>query len=91
MKKQNLIFKCLEDKWTYCYMEKLQAFVSTVKLRTNRVSKLTPNKVTKKDVPRLKLLRAEKTRKLGRQPKLNNGELNRKATNDIPFQKSYKQ
>ena len=28
MKKQNLIHKCLEDKWTYCYIEKLQAFVS---------------------------------------------------------------
>ena len=56
---KSLIYQYLEDKWTYSYIDKLQDFVNTINSRTNRVIKLAPNKVTKKDVPRLISLRAE--------------------------------
>ena len=49
---KSLIYKYLEDKWTYSYNDKLQDFVNTINSRTNRVFKLAPNKETKKDVPR---------------------------------------
>ena len=66
---KSLIYKYLEDKWTYSYIDKLQDFVNTINSRTNRVIKLAPNKVTKKDVPRLISLRAEQSLKLVRRPK----------------------
>ena len=48
---KNLKYKYLEEKWTYSYINQLQSFVKTINTRINRVTKLTPNKVTKKDVP----------------------------------------
>ena len=50
---KNLIYKYLEDKWTYSYINLLQSFVQTINSRVNRVTNLAPNKVTKKDVPYL--------------------------------------
>ena len=50
---KNLIYKYLEDKWTYSYINQLQSLVQTSNCRFNRVTKLAPNKVTKKDVPYL--------------------------------------
>ena len=85
------IYKYLEDKWTYSYIDKLQDFVNTINSRTNRVIKLAPNKVTKKDVPRLISLRAEQSLKLVRRPKLYVGDFVRIAKIDIPFRKGYKQ
>ena len=81
----------MEDKWTYSYIDKLQDFVNTINSRTNRVIKLAPNKVTKKDVPRLISLRAEQSLKLVRRPKLYVGDFVRIAKIDIPFRKGYKQ
>ena len=60
----------MEDKWTYSYIDKLQDFVNAINSRTNRVTNLALNKVTKKDVPRLISLRAEQSLKLVRRPKL---------------------
>ena len=50
---KNIIDKYLEEKWTYSYIDKLDQFVRTINSRVNRVTKLAPNRVTKKDVPRL--------------------------------------
>ena len=44
---KNLIYKYLEDKWTYSYINELQNFVKTIKSRINRVTGLAPSKVTK--------------------------------------------
>ena len=79
----------MEDKWTYSYIDKLQDFVNTINLRTNRVIKLAPNKVTQKDVPRLISLRAEQSLKLVRRPKLYVGNFVRIAKIDIPFRKYF--
>ena len=43
---KNLIYKYLDDKWTYSYIDKLQDFVNAINLRTIRVTNLAPNKVT---------------------------------------------
>ena len=88
---KNLIYKYLEDKWTYSYIDKLQDFVNAINSRTNRVTNLAPNKVTKKDVPRLISLRAEHSLKLVRRPKFYVGDYVRLAKVDIPFRKGYKQ
>ena len=56
---KSVIYKYLEDKWTYSYIDKLHDFVNKINLRTNRVIKFAPNKLTKKDVPRLILLGAD--------------------------------
>ena len=81
----------MEDKWTYSYIDQLQDFVNTINSRTNRVIKLAPNKVTKKDVPRLISLRAEQSLKLVHRLKLYVGNFVRIAKIDIPFRKGYKQ
>ena len=88
---KSLIYKYLEDKWTYSYIGKLQDFVNTLNSRPNRVFKLAPNKVTKKDVPRLISFRAEQSLKLVCRPKLYVGDFVRIAKIDIPFRKGYKQ
>ena len=81
----------MEDKWTYSYIDKLQVFVSAIKSRTNRVTKLAPNEVTKKDVPRLISLRVEQSQKLVRRPKLYVGGFVRIAKIGFPFRKGFKQ
>ena len=88
---KNLIYKYLEDKLSYSYIDKLQDFVNAINSRTNRVTNLAPNKVTKKDVPRLISLRAEQSLKLVRRPKLYVGDYVRLAKVDIGFRKGYKQ
>ena len=47
---KNFIFKYLQDKWTHSYINQLQSFIQTINSRVNSVTKLAPNKVTKKDV-----------------------------------------
>ena len=88
---ENLIYKYLEDKWIYSYIDKLQDFVNAINSRTKCVTNLAPNKVTKKDVPRLISLRAEQSLKLVRRPKLYVGDYVRLAKVDIRFRKGYKQ
>ena len=58
---KNIIHRYLEENWTYSYIDKLDDFVKTINSRVNRITKLAPNKVTKKDVPRLVSLSAETT------------------------------
>ena len=45
---KNIIYKHLEHKWTYLYINKLSQFVDTINSRVNHVTKLAPNKVRKK-------------------------------------------
>ena len=56
---KNITYKYLEEKWTYSYIDKLDQFVKTINSRVNHVTKLAPNRVTKKDVPRLVSLSAQ--------------------------------
>ena len=56
---KNIIYKYLAEKWTYSYIDKLDQFVKTINSRVNRVTKLAPNRVTKKNVPRRVSLSAQ--------------------------------
>ena len=88
---KSIIYKYLEFEWTYSYFEKLQIFVQTIKSRVNRVTKLAPNKVTKKHVPALVSLIANSSSKLVQKPKFYVGDYVRIAKTDLPFRKGYKQ
>lgn len=88
---KNIIYKHLENKWTYHYISKLQSFVNTINSRVNRVTKLAPSKVTKKHVPYLISLTAEQSSKLVKKPKFAIRDKVRIAKEDLPFKKGYKQ
>ena len=45
---KNIIHRYFEEKWSYSYIDKLDDFVKTINSRVNRITKLAPNKVTKK-------------------------------------------
>ena len=45
---KNILYRYLEEKWTYSYLDKLDTFVKTINSRVNRTMNLAPNKVTKK-------------------------------------------
>ena len=84
-----LIYKKLEGKWTYSYIDKLQKFVNAVNSNTNCVTILSPYQVTKTDNPCLISLRAEQFLKLVRRPELYVGEYVRLAKLDVLFRKGY--
>ena len=48
---KNIIYKYLEEKWTWTYIKDLLQFVNTIISRVNRVTQLAPNKVFKKHEP----------------------------------------
>ena len=86
---KNIIYRYLEEKWTYSYLDKLDSFVKTINYRVNRTIKLAPNKVTKKDVPRLVSLIANTT--FSQKPKFFVGDLVRILKKEETFGKGYKQ
>ena len=86
---KNIFYKYLEEKWTYSYIDKLDQFVNTINSRVNRVTKLAPNKVTKKDVPRLVSLSAQTS--IRQKPKFYIGDFVRIVKKDKAFRKGYKQ
>ena len=88
---KNIIYRYLEDKWTYSYITKLPDFVQILNSRTNRVTKLAPKDVKKKHVPQIISQAAENSSKLFRTPKLKIGDYVRIAKVDLPFRKGYKQ
>ena len=88
---KSLIYKYLEDKWTYSYINQLQSFVQTINSRVNRVTKLAPNKVKKKDVPYLLSLIFNRSAKIVRRPKFYVGDFVRISKADFPFRKEYEQ
>ena len=61
---KNIIYKYLELEWTYSYIENLQSFVQTINSRIKSVTKLAPNKVTRKHVPALVSIIANSSTKL---------------------------
>ena len=65
---KNMIYKHLEYKWTWKYVDRLDDFVKIINSRVNRVTKLAPNKVQKKDVPKLVLRVDEQSASLLRTP-----------------------
>ena len=86
---KKIIHRYLEEKWTYSYIDQLDQFVKTINSRVNRVTKLAPNKVTKKDLPRLMcfITQTSTTQK----PKFYVGDFVRIVKKDKAFRKSYKQ
>ena len=86
---KNIIYRYLEEKWTFSYLDKLDAFVKTINSRVNRTIKLAPNKVTKKDVPRLVSLTANTTN--SQKPKFYIGDFVRIVKKEQTFGKGYKQ
>ena len=88
---KNIIYKHLENKWSYHYIKELQSFVMTINSRVNRMTGLAPNKVKKHHVSRLISLTAERSSKLVKKPKFKVGHRVRIAKQDLPFKKGYKQ
>ena len=86
---KNIIYRYLEEKWTYSYINNLDQFVKTINSRVNRVTKIAPNKVTKKDVPRLVSLIVETRR--SQKPKLYVGDFVQIVKKEKTFRKGYKQ
>ena len=86
---KNIIYRYLEEKWTYSYLDKLDSFVKTINSRVNRTIKIAPNTVTKKDVPRLLSLIANTT--FSQKPKIFVGDLVRILKKEETFVKGYKQ
>ena len=86
---KNIIYRYLEEKWTYSYLDKLDAFVKTINSRVNQTIKLAPNKVTKKDVPGLVSLTANTTN--SQKPKFNIRVFVRIVKKEETFGKDYKQ
>ena len=50
---KNIIYKHLENKWWYHYMNELQSFLQTINSRVNRMTGFAPNKISKRHVPQL--------------------------------------
>ena len=86
---KNLIHRYLEEKETYSYIDKLDDFVKTINSRVNRITKLAPNKLTTKDVPRLVSLGAETT--VSQKPPFFVADFVRIVKKDKDFRKGYEQ
>ena len=63
--------------------------MKTINSRVNRITKLAPNKVTKKDIPRLVSLSAETT--VSQKPCFFAGDFVRIVKKDKAFRKGYEQ
>ena len=85
---KNIIYKYLEENWTWTYIKDLPQFVNTINGRVNRVTQLAPKKVTKKHEPFLISLAFDNSKY---KPKYEEGDLVRTAKPDENFRKGYKQ
>ena len=88
---KNIMYKHMENNWTYHYISKLSQFVSAINSRVNRVVNLAPNKGTKKHEPHLRSLAVEQSSKFVKKPKFNLRDKVRIAKQNLPFKKGYKQ
>ena len=86
-----IIYKYLEKNWTWEYIHKLQDFVKTMNTRVNRITKLAPYKVTKKDVPRIIGEAIERREAMRGKPKFKIGDTVRMSGYNVPFKKGYQQ
>ena len=87
---KNIIYKHLEHKWTYHYINKLSQFVDTIN-SLNRVTKLAPNKVTKNTYLCYDLLQRKNQQNWFKKPRFEVGDTVRIAKQDLPFKNGYKQ
>ena len=88
---KNVMYKHMENKWTYHYIDKLAQFVQTKNSRGNRVTKIAPNKVTNKHVPELISIASDQSSKFVKKPNFKVRDTVRIAKQDLPFKKGYKQ
>ena len=88
---KNIIYKELENKWSYRFINALQSFVNAINSRFNRVTGLAPNKILAQHVTNLVSQIAQQSNKLVRKPNLKPRDNVRIAGEDIPFKKTYKQ
>ena len=72
-------------------MNELPSFVQTIISHVNRMTGLAPNKIWKRDVPKLISLPAEQSRKLVLKPRYKIGNRVRIGIEDLPFKKGYRQ
>ena len=72
-------------------LKNYKVFVQTIISRVNRVTKLAPNKVTRKNVLALVSLMSNSSSKLVQKPKFYVGDYVRIAKVDLSFRKGYKQ
>ena len=73
---KNIIYKYLEEKWTWTHIDDLPQFVNTINSRVNPVTHLAPHKVFKKHEPILISLAVSTTKY---KPKYEKGDLVRIA------------
>ena len=85
---KNIIYKYLEEKWTWTYIKVLPQFVNTINSCVNWGTQLAPNKAFKKHEPFLISLAVDTTKY---KPKYKEGDLIRIAKPDEKFGKGYKQ
>ena len=87
---KNIIYKHLEKKWSYHYINKHHDFVDIIISRVNRVTGLAPEKVTSKHESHLVSLVSNQSEKQLQRPKLKPGDFLTVKEN-LPFKKGYKQ
>ena len=85
---KNIIYRYLEEKWTWNYIKELPNFVNIINSRVNRVTKLAPNKVFKKQEPFLISIALNNNKY---KPRFEEGDLVRIAKPDDTFRKGYAQ
>ena len=88
---KKIIYKHLENKWSYGYINEMQSFVNTITCRINCVTGLAPKKVSANRTTNLVSQIAQQLSKLVR--KTNSEPVNevRIAKEDLLFKKGYKQ
>ena len=85
---KNITYRYLEEKKLNSYIENLGQFVNTINSRVNRVTKLVPNRVTKKDVAKLVSPSAQTS--ILQKPKFYNADFVRIVKKDEALRKRYK-
>ena len=85
---KNIIYRYLEEKWTWNYIKELPNFVNIINSRVNGVTKLAPKKVFKKHEPFLISIALDNNKYKTR---FEEGDLVRIAKPDDTFRKGYTQ
>ena len=90
---KNIIYRYMEEKKTFRYVDQIQKFVKIMNERKNRVTLLAPANVREEHTEYLKSLRETKgvLSKRMRTPKFRVGQGVRIAHKEMPFNKGYRQ
>ena len=83
---KKIIYRYLEEKWSWNYIKELPNFVNIINRRVNRVTKLAPNKLFKKHEPFLISIALDNNKY---NPRFKEGDLVRIAKPDDTFRKGY--